>query len=49
MGSDYIASYMNKGKVRPLGLMRRSKAHTECFAELGEKKSTLDKAVAGIE
>ena len=35
-GSDYTASFMNKGKARPLSAMEKSKTFAAAFAAIGD-------------
>ena len=36
MGCDYTASFLHKGKVRPLSLMEKNQRFQAAFAKLGE-------------
>ena len=48
-GSDYTASFMNKGKVKPLDLLQKQEAFCEAFAQLGEKDSVNEDVVLSLE
>ena len=48
-GSDYTASFMNKGKVTPLDLFQKQEAFCEAFAQLGEKDSVNEDVVLSVE
>jgi len=48
-GSDYTASFLNKGKVRPLALMEKSAAFIAAFGKLGESSSVPPETVADLE
>jgi hypothetical protein len=48
-GSDYTASFMNKGKARPLGLMMKGPSFIECFGALGKTQSLPEKELATTE
>lgn len=35
-GCDYSASFMNKGKIRPYKLMKKSKSFQRAFSKIGD-------------
>ena len=41
-GTDFTASFLNKGKIRPLELMSKSQEYTACFADLGNGSTIRD-------
>ena len=41
MGSDFTASFMNKGKVKAFGLLIRKKEFVDAFATLGDSATIL--------
>ena len=48
-GCDYTASFMNKGKVKPLDLMMKSQTHIDAFAQLGENETITHEVESKIE
>ncbi|KAL2091652.1 hypothetical protein ACEWY4_013915 [Coilia grayii] len=48
-GSDYSASFMNKGKIRPFDLMRKKQQFVSAFACLGRSDKVDDNTMMQIE
>ena len=48
-GSDYTASFMRKGKLKPLEIMRKSQTYLEAFGQLGNSEEMSDETTANIE
>ena len=48
-GFDYTASFLNKGKVRPLTLMEKSFEFMTTFGKLGESSSVAPKTIEELE
>ena len=46
---DYTASFLNKGKVRPLALMEKSVKSMTTFGKLGESPSVAPKTIEELE
>lgn len=48
-GCDYTASFMNKGKKRPLDLMLKRELFTDAFRSLGEEENVSEDTCAALE
>ena len=48
-GSDYTASFMNKGKIRPFDLMKKNQRFVNAFACLGRSDKVDDNTMVEIE
>ena len=46
-GSDFTASFLNKGKIRPYEIMCKSAVFTACFADLGANQGLSDDEILG--
>ncbi len=48
-GSDYTSSFMNKGKIKPFDLVRKSSTYSKTFAQLGETDTISEDGMSSIE
>ena len=48
-GCDFTASFMRKGKLRPLALMIKNETWQAAFAELGESSNLSSKLITDLE